>query len=89
MTDTSYFPTDDLDQAPEDLAENDDGGANKDLAFLGSVASIFVTLSKRNFVQIHFQAVLRLFACDMNISLYLIVAGLRRLAMSCMYNVCG
>jgi serine/threonine protein kinase len=35
MTDTSYFPTDELDQAPEELAENDDGGANKDLAFLG------------------------------------------------------
>jgi len=35
VTDTSYFPTDELDQVPEDPAANDTSGANKDLAFLG------------------------------------------------------
>lgn len=37
ITDTSYFPTEELDQAPEELAEVDTNGASKDLAFLGSV----------------------------------------------------
>jgi hypothetical protein len=37
MTDTSYFPTDDLDQVPEQPAAGDPSGNNatKDLAFLG------------------------------------------------------
>ncbi|KAG7449181.1 kinase-like protein [Guyanagaster necrorhizus] len=34
ITDTSYFPTDEIDQAPEELPA-DTGGASKDLAFLG------------------------------------------------------
>ncbi|KAJ7590979.1 kinase-like domain-containing protein [Mycena floridula] len=34
ITDTSYFPTDELDQAPEEAA-SDTAGTNKDLAFLG------------------------------------------------------
>lgn len=39
ITDTSYFPTDELDQAPEaTAADSDEGGANKDLAFLGYVS---------------------------------------------------
>ena len=37
ITDTSYFPTDELDQAPEEPVAADAGGANKDLAFLGYV----------------------------------------------------
>jgi len=37
ITDTSYFPTDELDQAPEDPVGADTTGANKDLAFLGYV----------------------------------------------------
>lgn len=40
ITDTSYFPTDELEQVPEEPAGSDSSGANKDLAFLG-----FVTLS--------------------------------------------
>lgn len=36
VTDTSYFPTDELDQVAED-SQTDSGGASKDLAFLGSV----------------------------------------------------
>ncbi|ETW83930.1 hypothetical protein HETIRDRAFT_155248 [Heterobasidion irregulare TC 32-1] len=35
ITDTSYFPTDELEQAPEEPAGPDNSGANKDLAFLG------------------------------------------------------
>lgn len=38
ITDTSYFPTDELEQAPEELPA-DSSGANKDLAFLGSARS--------------------------------------------------
>jgi hypothetical protein len=37
ITDTSYFPTDELDQVPEDITDGDNTGANKDLAFLGYV----------------------------------------------------
>ena len=37
ITDTSYFPTDELDQVPEDPTAGDNTGANKDLAFLGYV----------------------------------------------------
>lgn len=38
ITDTSYFPTEDLDQAPEEPA-SDSSAAGKDLAFLGYVPS--------------------------------------------------
>ncbi|KAI0832434.1 AGC/NDR protein kinase [Trametes gibbosa] len=35
ITDTSYFPTDELEQVPEEPVTADATGANKDLAFLG------------------------------------------------------
>lgn len=35
ITDTSYFPTDELEQVPEEPAGADTTGTNKDLAFLG------------------------------------------------------
>ena len=37
ITDTSYFPTDELEHVPEEPAGGDSSGANKDLAFLGYV----------------------------------------------------
>lgn len=37
ITDTSYFPTDELDQVPEEPVGADTSDANKDLAFLGYV----------------------------------------------------
>jgi len=37
MTDTSYFPTDEIDQAPEE-APQAGGNSGKDLAFLGCVS---------------------------------------------------
>lgn len=37
ITDTSYFPTDELEHVPEEPAGGDTSGANKDLAFLGYV----------------------------------------------------
>lgn len=37
ITDTSYFPTDDLDQIPESATELDSNTSTKDLAFLGFV----------------------------------------------------
>ena len=40
ITDTSYFPTDDLTEVPEEPAGGDTTGANKDLAFLGWVPSL-------------------------------------------------
>jgi len=42
ITDTSYFPTDELDQVPDEPAGGDTTGAHKELAFLGYVVlSIF------------------------------------------------
>ncbi|TFY57919.1 hypothetical protein EVJ58_g6730 [Rhodofomes roseus] len=35
ITDTSYFPTDELEQVPDEPVGADSAGANKDLAFLG------------------------------------------------------
>lgn len=37
ITDTSYFPTDELEHVPEEPAGADNSGTNKDLAFLGCV----------------------------------------------------
>ena len=37
ITDTSYFPTDELDQVPDEPAGGDTTGAHKELAFLGYV----------------------------------------------------
>lgn len=39
ITDTSYFPTEELEQVPEEPAGTDAAGSNKDLAFLGCVLS--------------------------------------------------
>ena len=35
ITDTSYFPTEDLEQVPDEPVDADTSGTNKDLAFLG------------------------------------------------------
>lgn len=37
ITDTSYFPTDELDQVPESATELDSNASTKNLAFLGFV----------------------------------------------------
>lgn len=37
ITDTSYFPTDELEQVPDEPVGADTTGASKDLAFLGCV----------------------------------------------------
>jgi protein-serine/threonine kinase len=42
ITDTSYFPTDELDQVPEDPGTGDNTGANKDLAFLGYAIQLYL-----------------------------------------------
>lgn len=42
ITDTSYFPTDELENVPEEPVGGDTSGANKDLAFLGYVVSLRV-----------------------------------------------
>ena len=39
ITDTSYFPTDELEQVPDEPVGADTTGASKDLAFLGYVTS--------------------------------------------------
>jgi hypothetical protein len=39
ITDTSYFPTEELENVPDTPAGADTSGANKDLAFLGQVHS--------------------------------------------------
>lgn len=40
ITDTSYFPTDEIEQAPEEVASESTGDASKDLAFLGYVRQL-------------------------------------------------
>ena len=40
ITDTSYFPTDELDQVPDEPVGGDTTGAHKDLAFLGYVVPL-------------------------------------------------
>jgi protein-serine/threonine kinase len=58
ITDTSYFPTDELDQVPEEPVGADTSGANKDLAFLGYVANkLSARFSFDVARQIYFQAV--------------------------------
>jgi hypothetical protein len=41
ITDTSYFPTDELDQVPDEPTGGDTTGAHKELAFLGCVSREF------------------------------------------------
>lgn len=48
ITDTSYFPTDELEQVPEEPVAGDTTGANKDLAFLGYV--IFMNFSSPGYI---------------------------------------
>ncbi|EKM59518.1 uncharacterized protein PHACADRAFT_250080, partial [Phanerochaete carnosa HHB-10118-sp] len=48
MTDTSYFPTDELEHVPEEPVGGDASGANKDLAFLGYTFKRF-TISSQAF----------------------------------------
>ena len=40
ITDTSYFPTDELEQVPDEPVGGDTAGASKDLAFLGYACSL-------------------------------------------------
>lgn len=46
ITDTSYFPTDELEQVPDEPVGADSTGANKDLAFLGYVSTQRTTILK-------------------------------------------
>ncbi|PAV20920.1 AGC NDR kinase [Pyrrhoderma noxium] len=48
ITDTSYFPTDELQQVPEEPTTSEAGSANKDLAFLGYTFKRF-TISSHAF----------------------------------------
>ena len=48
ITDTSYFPTDELQQVPEEPAPSDGSAAGKDLAFLGYTFKRF-TISSHAF----------------------------------------
>jgi hypothetical protein len=47
VTDTSYFPTDDLDQVPDNTPA-DPGAAGRDLAFLGLVSFVKVATCLNN-----------------------------------------
>jgi protein-serine/threonine kinase len=40
ITDTSYFPTDELQEVPDEPSGADTTGSNKDLAFLGCVPNL-------------------------------------------------
>ena len=64
ITDTSYFPTDELEQVPDEPVGADTTGANKDLAFLGYVLVLLHVLHFSDIrpglvyaLQVHVQAV--------------------------------
>jgi len=44
ITDTSYFPTDELDQVPDEPTGGDTTGAHKELAFLGYVNLVLAVI---------------------------------------------
>ena len=64
ITDTSYFPTDEIDQAPAEAVVADPDAAQKDLAFLGyeicSALLLSVTHTSR---QVYLQAIHDFSAC--------------------------
>jgi len=58
ITDTTYFPTDELNNLPEQLESVEKVGSDKDLAFLGCVDEVDVICTSLSCsCQIHFQAV--------------------------------
>jgi serine/threonine protein kinase len=56
ITDTSYFPTDDLGSMPDQLEKVEGVGAEKDLAFLGFVHPLVILTSMLTCIQLHLQA---------------------------------
>lgn len=66
ITDTSYFPTDELDQVPDEPVGGDTTGANKELAFLGYVDFLRSECPELTFsllIQLYVQEVHAFFAC--------------------------
>jgi len=66
ITDTSYFPTDEIDQSPVEVPAASAGGAQKDLAFLGCVDKISSKDLAEIAAQIYLQEVYYLFSCFLN-----------------------
>ena len=54
ITDTSYFPTDELEAVPDQPVGADVDGSNKDLAFLGYATHLTIIISKWNVMLIYF-----------------------------------
>ena len=69
MTDTQYFPTDEIDQSPAEATAADTAASQKDLAFLG-YATLFTPTQDRSVLkhgsQLHFQAVYHLVPSFLN-----------------------
>ena len=65
ITDTSYFPTDELDQVPDEPVGGDTTGAHKELAFLGYVILVLAVRRDQKltprFLQLYVQEVLEFF----------------------------
>lgn len=72
ITDTSYFPTDEIDQSPPEAPTASTGGGQKDLAFLGCVDILSSTNLAKIAAQIYLQEVYYLVACLLN---YCLVAN--------------
>ena len=71
ITDTSYFPTDELDQVPDEPTGGDTTEAHKELAFLGYVVDLLrfetpgtdvVSVCSLSILQLYFQEVHAFFA---------------------------
>lgn len=63
ITDTSYFPTDEIDQRPAEAPTASAGGAQQDLAFLGCVDSFSSADLAEIPAQIYIQEVYYLISC--------------------------
>ena len=67
MTDTQYFPTDEIDQSPAEVAAADTHASQKDLAFLGcAIYFLGGSIDANCGSQLHFQAVYHLI-CFLNL----------------------
>lgn len=66
ITDTSYFPTDEIDQNPAEAPTATPGGAQKDLAFLGCVDNFLRSDLAEITAQIYIQEVYYFFSCLLN-----------------------
>lgn len=88
ITDTSYFPTDEIDQRPAEAPTASAGGAQKDLAFLGCVDNFSSTDLAEISSQIYLQEVYYLISCFLKYRLVDVRGSKSRDAKCCKMTEC-